>query len=400
MRRTCLSSVWACALLNCAASLAQDSGVADPDEVDFDLPSSEAAELVDDGGLELEDFDFIGNPSRRLTPRWPEDLVIAPIPGRSPQLGWQLTLGAGYFFKLGKQDSKAPPSILGGFGMVSENGSHAYGAGGNLHMLDGKLRVKAGAAYADVRYRYYGIGNAQNGADIGVDILQEMPMFFATATYRVWRQLYLGAGYLAGKVDSSAQVSSPDPELVIPLGEVSLGAWIIPFEWDSRDHQQFPRRGWKIDGNAKIFRDGVGAEFDAETYKIAANFYHPVGERHVLASRAVVRWTEGDAPFFLLSSFGGSTDLRGYPSGRYRDRIMYALQTEYRHQLSDRWILTGFVGVGEVAPRWSDFGNNFLPAGGIGTRFVLSKKHRVGLSFDMARGKTGTEYYFGVGEAF
>ena len=45
-------------------------------------------------------------------------------------------------------------------------------------------------------------------------------------------------------------------------------------------------------------------------------------------------------------------------------------------------------------------GSNFLPAAGVGARFVLSQKHKVGLSVDLAAGKDGTEYYFGVGEAF
>ena len=63
-------------------------------------------------------------------------------------------------------------------------------------------------------------------------------------------------------------------------------------------------------------------------------------------------------------------------------------------------ILTGFAGVGEVASELSGFGNDFLPAAGLGARFVLSDKHRVSLSFDVARGKDGTEFYFGVGEAF
>jgi len=119
-----------------------------------------------------------------------------------------------------------------------------------------------------------------------------------------------------------------------------------------------------------------------------------------LALRATVRYTGGDAPFFLLSSFGGGKDLRGYPSGRYRDRMLYAVQSEYRWQVSDRWIFTGFAGVGEVAESTGDFGENFLPAAGIGTRFVLSSKHKVSLSADLAVGKDGTEFYFGVGEAF
>jgi outer membrane translocation and assembly module TamA len=125
-----------------------------------------------------------------------------------------------------------------------------------------------------------------------------------------------------------------------------------------------------------------------------------MGEQNVLALRGVLRSTSGEAPFFLLSTFGGSTDLRGYPSGRYRDAMMYALQGEYRWQYSDRWIFTGFAGFGEVADDFSRFGRELLPAAGIGARFVLSQKHRVGLSADIAVGKDGTEFYFGVGEAF
>ena len=120
----------------------------------------------------------------------------------------------------------------------------------------------------------------------------------------------------------------------------------------------------------------------------------------MLASRVVLRGTDGDAPFFLLSTLGGSTDLRGYPSGRYRDRYMYAVQSEYRWHFNDQWIFTGFAGFGEVASEVSGFGGDILPAAGIGARFVLSQKHKVSLSADVAVGKDGTEFYFGVGEAF
>lgn len=390
------------ALTMVAHGQSEDEGV--PDERDFDLPASEASELVADGGLELGDVDFEGNPLRRFAEKWPEDLVIAPIPGRSPQLGWQLTLGVGYFLEPKKKakDSDTPPSILGGFGMVAENGSYAYGGGAYLHLLNDDLRIKAGAAYADINYEFFGVGTDLNRLDLSILIRQKMPLYFGTATYRVWKDLYLGFGYTGGTVDTTAKVDIdiPAPQLVNPLGELDIGAWMIPIEWDSRDHEQFPRSGWKIDGRAMFYNQSAGSEFNAETYKIAGNYYLPMRDRDVLATRLMVRWTKGDAPFFLKSSFGGGVDLRGYPSGRFRDNMMYAVQTEYRWQFNDRWIFTGFVGVGEVAEHFSDFGSYYLPAAGLGTRFVLSKKHRVGLSFDVAQGKTGTEYYVGIGEAF
>ena len=149
-----------------------------------------------------------------------------------------------------------------------------------------------------------------------------------------------------------------------------------------------------------LYSKDLGGDFDAETFMVNLNRYIPFRENDVLALRGYFRTTSGDAPFFIKSTFGGSTDLRGYPSGRYRDNAMYALQGEYRWSVSNRWILTGFVGVGEVAPDVGEFGDNFLPAAGVGARFVVSDKHRVSLSFDVAQGKDGTEYYVGIGEAF
>jgi hypothetical protein len=395
-------SVAAVAILLANPLYSQETEEALDDARDFDLPASEMADMVGDGGLDLGDVDFKGSPLKRFAGKWPEDLVVAPIPGRSPQLGWQLTLGAGYFLGAKDVDSDTPPSILGGFGMASENGSYAYGGGAYLHLLDDDLRIKAGAAYADINYEFFGVGNDINRLDISVQIRQKMPLFFGTAAYRVWKKLYLGLGYTGGTVDTAAKIDIeiPDPQLVNPLGDLDIGAWMIPIEWDSRDHEQFPRSGWKVDGRAMFYSDSAGSEFNAETYKIAGNYYLPMRERDVLATRLMVRWTKGDAPFFLKSSFGGATDLRGYTSGRFRDNMMYAVQTEYRWQFNNKWIFTGFVGVGEVAERFSDFGEYYLPAAGVGARFVLSQKHKVSLSFDVARGKTGTEYYVGVGEAF
>lgn len=375
-------------------------------EQDFDLPGEDLVSLKGDTGLEMADLDFAGNPAKSMFSWWPDDLVMAPVPGYSSQLGWNLTLGGGYFIEPKTAGSESPPSIIGGFVMGADNGSYAYGAGANLHLYDDNLRVKLGAAYFDIRYRFYGIGNDFGDLGIGIDIVQNGPMYVGSASWRVWRKLYLGLGYLTSEVENGLRIEIPDidlpdlPPLIDPPINVSVAAVTVPIEYDSRDHEQFPRNGWLVKGRGMLYRESVGSDFDADTFKISANYYHPMRERDVLATRAVFRTTSGDAPFFLLSSIGGSTDLRGYPSGRYRDRMMYAMQSEYRWQFSDRWIFTGFAGFGEVARQLSGFGENLLPAAGVGARFVLSAKHRVSLSADVAWGEDGGEFYFGVGEAF
>jgi hypothetical protein len=364
----------------------------------FDLPGSEIDLLGD--ALDLGNADIGVGPLQKLVAKWPEDLVIAPIPGYSPQLGWNLTLGGGYFLHIGDEGSETPPSTLGGFVMGAENGSYAYGGGANLHLLNDNFRLKFGAVYADIRYQFYGVGNEQNDSGIRLDLLQNGPLYFATGSWRVWKKLYVGLGYLYGDIDTRLRLELPEQPFFDPTIRLKLAGVTIPIEVDSRDHEQFPRDGWLIKARGVVYRESFGSDFDAETIKITVNRYLPMRDQDVLALRLMVKDTSENTPFFLQSSFGGSSDLRGYPSGRYRDRMMYAMQAEYRWQIRDRWILTGFAGVGEVADSFSNFGKNFLPAGGVGARYVLSEKHRVSLSADVAVGNDGVEFYFGVGEAF
>jgi len=366
----------------------------------FELPASEMGDSIADGGLELTDVDFEGSSLKRFVEKWPDDLVIAPVPGRSPQVGWSLALGGGYFLESKDEDSDVAPSVLGGFAWYAENGSYAYGLGGNLHLLDDDLRVKFGAGYMDVKYRYYGRGEGQNDLGVYLDILQEAPMYFGSASYRVWKKLYIGLGYIAGSVDTRPEIVTDETTFLDPTLSLDIGAITIPIIVDTRDHEQFPRHGWLMEGRTMLYRKDVGSDFDAETYMISVNRYLPMRDNDVLAFRGYFRTTGGNAPFFILSTFGGGSDLRGYPSGRYRDKAMYALQGEYRWALNDSWIITGFAGFGEVAPDFGSFDGDYLPAAGVGARFVVSQKHRVSLSFDVAQGKDGTEYYFGVGEAF
>ena len=381
--------------------VAEGSAQENNDEERLEIPVSDGEELGAVVDVGVDDAPFTGNPMSSLVAKWPPDLVVAPIPGRSPQMGWNLAVAGGYFLTPKDEKSDVPPSVIGAYGFIAENGSNVSGAGVKLNLLNDRLRVTAGGGYADVRYRFYGIGRDQADLGLGLDILQEGPAYFAKARWRMFGRFYAGLGFLGGHIDTRIRIVPDDPgQFFDPTLGLDVGAVSIPLEIDSRDHEYFPRSGWLWKADARFYRDSFGSDFNTETFKISANHYLPMRETDVLATRLVVRATGEDAPFFILSSFGGSTDLRGYPGGRYRDRMMYALQSEYRWQVNDKWILTGFAGFGEVASSMSDFGEELLPAAGLGTRFVISQKHRVALSADIAVGNDGTEFYFGVGEAF
>jgi hypothetical protein len=70
--------------------------------------------------------------------------------------------------------------------------------------------------------------------------------------------------------------------------------------------------------------------------------------------------------------------------------------------LPKRFGLVGFGGLGGVIPGGNQpfRTKNFLPSGGTGVRFELSKKYHVNLRIDFAQGKDSHTWSVGVGEAF
>ena len=109
----------------------------------------------------------------------------------------------------------------------------------------------------------------------------------------------------------------------------------------------------------------------------------------------------GDVPFYSLPTIGKGPDLRGYEYGQFQDKTLLAVQAEYRLELTKRFGVVAFAGVGEVAPELSDYSfDDLLPSVGAGLRYVLAEKNHVALRLDFAWGDEGFAYYFTVGEAF
>jgi outer membrane translocation and assembly module TamA len=104
-------------------------------------------------------------------------------------------------------------------------------------------------------------------------------------------------------------------------------------------------------------------------------------------------------PFYLSPTYGGLNLGRGYPTFRFRDRNMLALQAEYRYQVSP--LISGalFVDAGQVAPsvraiQWSQLKTTY----GTGVRFGAAGG--AALRFDLAFGGNSPTFIFGLGHAF
>jgi len=93
--------------------------------------------------------------------------------------------------------------------------------------------------------------------------------------------------------------------------------------------------------------------------------------------------------------------MRGYFTGRYRDRHYFATQIEYRIRVWWRFGLVGFIGMGDVANSPTKFEmTKFKFSYGLGIRFRIDEIELIDLRADIGFGKNTSGIYFSLNQAF
>ena len=331
------------------------------------------------------------------------EFVWAPIPISSPGIGTGLVFLAGYVFRLNPEDKLSPPTIAGGAVMATSNGSWAVAGGAKLYMKKDRFRLAVGGGRGDVNYELFGIGSGAGDAGRSVEINQSgSAIFFEFLTRTKWK-VFVGPRYQYRNLTARLPVNQVPPIPVPPAAELrsQTAAFGFRIQQDRRNETFYPRTGSLLDFTADFFRDVYGSKFNYQSFAFSYNHYKGLSPRQVLAFRFAGCAVTGQVPFYDLCLFGSHSDLRGYQSGQYRDRALFATQAEYRLQLPYRLGLVAFGGVGEVAPGWDDFtADNLLPGGGVGVRLAVSKKYKINFRVDYGWGKNGGTLHIGVSEAF
>lgn len=328
--------------------------------------------------------------------------VAAPIPTSSPAIGSGVTLMAGYIFPISKNDKISPPSVIGGVGLITNNGTNAWAAGTELYFKQDRYKVLTGYAHGDLNYDFYGTGSAAGNAGRAFGLNQVGDVYFGSVLRRLFYQFFIGPRFWFGSSTLAPQHWNENFPNLPPLHvKFTMRAIGFKVERDTTPNRFYPTKGSMLDFSADFFSQDLGGTFSFQTYRFSFDKFRSFGAKQVLAYNAYVCSTGGRAPFFGQCVFGMNNELRGYPAGRYIDQMMLATQLEYRRDLFWRFGAVVFGGVGEVGPTWGEFNaTNLLPSGGAGVRFNVSTKYHVNLRADIAQGKDQHTFSMGLGEAF
>jgi hypothetical protein len=371
------------------------------------------------GSIDIDELDASGDTLRNPVLSEPEpteedpdgaparfEPFVAPMPFRSPSLGWGGALTIGSIFRVDPDDVDSPPSIAAVAGFGSENESFGGAFVFRGHLLEDLIRPRFTFASGRANYEFFGVGSDAGSRGLSADLRTEFAIVKVISLFRLptaeWGRL--GRGLYVGPLiefrhneHSVRRAPGLPPGFPLPsFDEDDLGLGFA-IERDTRNSTFAPDAGTLFQFNARFFSESLGGDEDYQTYDLSLAGFHEIAFGTILALRGLSRFSGGDVPFNEL----GQHDLRGYERGRYRDEVHVAGEVELRRHLIGRFGGVAYAGLGQVGPEIDDLeSDNLLWSAGFGLRFQLTRNSPLNYRTDVGWGRDGFEFYFSLGEEF
>ncbi len=330
------------------------------------------------------------------------DFSFLPGPFYNPEMDLGIGLSAVGLYRVDPNDEETQLSSLVINGFASTNGALGVTIANKTFLHHDQRRFYLDAEIADAPDVFYGVGYQDNYEDGNRSNFNNRqfsvrPMWLE----RLSETSFVGAGFdFSYAQASSIDVLESDIDTdILAADSRSVGVNLM-INYDTRDTVLNPSKGRILQVDAAWYRQALGGKTDFDMQSFLYSEYLPVGSSgDVIAWQLHGRFTQGDVPWDQLSKLGGGGLLRGYTSGRYRDKQMLLTQAEYRLNLPGRHGMAFWAGAGTVADKVSEFSRDeILPNVGVGYRFEV--KPNVNLRLDMGFGDGDSGFYFNVNEAF
>lgn len=302
-------------------------------------------------------------------------------------------------YRMNGCDKAMQPSNVTLFGNVSTVGFYMIGIKGNNLFPEDRYRLNYTTFFYSFPSYYWGIGYDRGNNDANkskIDRFQARVK--AEFLVRLCDNLYFGPCVMwdyakAGDVKADAVALFDGMSLV--QRNYGVGASI---QYDTRDFISNASRGVHLFLSQEFRPSWLGNDQSFSTTSFIVRGYKSVWKGGVLAGELQGTFNVGNPSWSMMAELGGSSSMRGYYEGRYRDKNSITAQLELRQHVWRRNGLTLWVGADNVFHDRRTF-KKILPNYGIGYRWEFKKK--VNVRLDMGFGKNGqTGFVFNINEAF
>ena len=328
------------------------------------------------------------------------DWGLLPGPFYTPETSFGLGMALAGLYRTDRSSTQTPLSSLTLTGFVSVTGAYGFTVDDYTYFNADRQRLFVRGSTINQPTQYWGVGY-EAGRD-------DHPQDYTAKTFELWPQFYQrlahtlwsGLGWSVAQMQATsledganhAIRATADGPAVFSSG---VSAHLLN---DTRDFIPNPSRGHVLSLDYALYRPSLGSDTRYEVLITRFGAYQAISENGTLAYDLYGDFRSGDVPWSQLSAIGGDQRMRGYFSGRYRDRDTVSTQIEWRQRLSWRHGIALWAGAGTLAARPSDLGEQVLPSVGAGYRFMF--KPRVNVRLDLGIGRDSAGFYFQVGEAY
>ena len=214
-----------------------------------------------------------------------------------------------------------------------------------------------------------------------------MLFLFQKVTFKVGdSNFFIGPQYRLMATDASFAGDDARAEAAgiadAQLQSTTAGLGLV-LAYDSLDQPFSPTRGIRGEVAYTQNAQAFGGDFDYGRINAFAIGYIPLGEKFVLGLRVDGGYITGGndtAPFYDLPSLS----MRGIPRGRYVDNTALLTEAELRYDITQRWSLVGFAGIGRVADDFGDLASaETNTAIGGGFRYLIARQYGMRMGVDV-----------------
>ncbi len=329
--------------------------------------------------------------------------ILFPELARKPETGFLTGI---YYFQLlhlsGKKDSTTRTSFMENYADYTQHHQIVLQSRNYFLFRNERIMLRGENAYYKFPSLYWGIGN-HPVAQPSELISYEFYRLYQRLLVRMGSKLFAGMDYEYYKV---SDVKYGINSLLITqntqsrFGSVSSGAGFVVV-YDTRDNIVNTFKGFYFDMACTFNNPAFGGQYFFTNVTTELKKFIWFGSRNVLAFQALLNYNQGNVPFQQMAVIGGDVLMRGYYTGRFRDKIMAAGQVEYRFKVWGPIGLTAFLSVAEISPTIPELNwvNVRYTVGGC-FRFLINKKDRLNVGIDAGVGDRTSGLYFNSGEAF
>jgi len=336
--------------------------------------------------------------------KWMTELHgFLPLPSiiTEPAVGYGLQLNLVFFHPTKQSIDKNTehkkqltlPSMSVAGGVYTQNKTWGAYAGHYGSYKQDKIRIAAAGGWLNININYYLKGPLGKEHELKFN-LTGLPLYLSFAHKLGKSKWYAGVDYFFYRNQIKLKTDLDIPLFDSLTGYTQLGGLGMNIYRQNFDNAFTPGKGTMIKFSYRHNDSWLGSDYRYENMKLRFIGYGNWVKNWVMGLRVEGDLILGDYPFYVRPF----VSLRGIPVMRYQGDYVLTAETEHRVNITRRWALVGFVGLGiptDIDEQFTFENSKF--AGGGGFRYLLARWFGMYMGIDTAVGPEGWAWYIVMG---